>query len=176
MPPRDYLLLLGAAAGALAALVSNSVGVSFVGRPAQAVAAQGHPTLELFREVYQLVHERHVISPDDSKLIEGAIKGLMGELDPHSEYLNAQTFRTIQEEALAWISTAHNLPNILAFSALLDQAERAAAGRRRVLRKKLRKARTVAGEASPAPRRSGGTLLAYKVLWSPYMRGLTYQI
>ena len=30
------------------------------------------------------------------------------------------------EWQLAWISTAHNLPNIFAFSALLDQAERAA--------------------------------------------------
>ena len=37
------------------------------------------------------------------------------------------------EKPLAWISTAHNLPNIFAFSALLDQAERAAAGWRRGL-------------------------------------------
>ena len=100
MPPRDYLLLLGVAAGALSVLVSNPTGMSFVGRPAEAVAAEGYPTLELFREVYQLVHKRYVTSPDDSKLIEGAIKGLIRELDPHSEYLDAQTFRTIQEEAL----------------------------------------------------------------------------
>ena len=96
---RDYLLLLGAAAGALLVLVSNPASVSFVRRPAQAVAAEGRPALELFREVYQLAHERYVTSPDDSKLIEGAIKGLMRGLDPHSEYLDAQTFRTIQEEA-----------------------------------------------------------------------------
>jgi hypothetical protein len=44
---------------------------------------RGRPTLELFREV--LVHQRYVTSPDDSKLIEGAIKGLMRGLDPHSE-------------------------------------------------------------------------------------------
>jgi carboxyl-terminal processing protease len=100
MPPRDYSLLLGVAAGALFVLVSNPTGVSFVGRSTQAVAAEGHPTLELFRDVYQLVHERYVSSPDDSKLIEGAIKGLVRELDPHSEYLDAQTFRTMQEEAL----------------------------------------------------------------------------
>jgi carboxyl-terminal processing protease len=100
MSPRDYLLLLGVAAGALSMLVSNPAGVSFVGRPSQAVATEGDSTLELFREVYQLVHERYVISPDDSKLIEGAIKGLMRELDPHSEYLDVQTFRTAQEEAL----------------------------------------------------------------------------
>jgi carboxyl-terminal processing protease len=100
MPSRDYLLLLGMAAGALSVLVSNPTGVSFVGRPAQAAAAEGRPTVELFREVYQLVRDRYVTSPDDLKLIEGAIKGLMGELDPHSEYLDAQAFRTIQEEAL----------------------------------------------------------------------------
>jgi carboxyl-terminal processing protease len=97
---RDYLPLLGAAAGALCVLVSNPASVSFVSRPAQAVAAEGRPPLELFREVYQLVHERYVTSPDDSKLIEEAIKGLMRGLDPHSEYLDARTFRTIQEEAL----------------------------------------------------------------------------
>jgi carboxyl-terminal processing protease len=45
------------------------------------------------------VHQRYVTSPDDSKLIEGAIKGLMRELDPHSEYLDMQTFRTIEEHA-----------------------------------------------------------------------------
>jgi carboxyl-terminal processing protease len=100
MARRDYLLLLGAAAGALSALVSNPARVSFVNRPAHAMASEGRPTLELFREVYQLVHERSVTSPDDLKLIEGAIKGLMQGLDPHSEYLDAQTFRTIQQEAV----------------------------------------------------------------------------
>jgi carboxyl-terminal processing protease len=100
MARRDYLLLLGATAGALSVLVFNPARLSFVSRPAHAVAADGRPTLELFREVYQIVHERYFTSPDDSKLIEGAIKGLMRGLDPHSEYLDAQTFRTIQEEAL----------------------------------------------------------------------------
>jgi carboxyl-terminal processing protease len=100
MPLRDYSLLSGVAAGALSVLVSNPTGVLFVGRPALAVAAEGHPTLQLFRDIYQMVQERYVTAPDDSKLIEGAIKGLVRELDPHSEYLDAQTFRTVQEEAL----------------------------------------------------------------------------
>ena len=59
---RDYLLLLGAAAGALLVLVSNPASVSFVRRPAQAVAAEGRSALELFREVYQMVHEHYVTS------------------------------------------------------------------------------------------------------------------
>jgi carboxyl-terminal processing protease len=99
MPRVDYLLFLGAAAGAFCVLVSNPARVPFVSRSAQALAAGGRPPFELFREVYQVVHQRYVTSPDDSKLIEGAIKGLMRGLDPHSEYLDAQTFRTIQEEA-----------------------------------------------------------------------------
>jgi carboxyl-terminal processing protease len=99
MPRKDYLILLGAAAGALSVLVSNPARVSFVGSPAQAVATEGPPTPELFREVYQMVHEHYVTSPDDTRLIEGAIKGLMRGLDPHSEYLDAQTYRTMQEEA-----------------------------------------------------------------------------
>jgi hypothetical protein len=57
-------------------LVSDPARVPFVSRPAQALTAEGRP-IELFREVYQLVHQRYVTSPDDSKLIEGAIKGLM---------------------------------------------------------------------------------------------------
>ena len=94
----DYLLFLGAAAGTFCVLVSDPARVPFVSRPAQALTAEGRP-VELFREVYQLVHQRYVTSPDDSKLIEGAIKGLMRELDPHSEYLDMQTFRTIEEDA-----------------------------------------------------------------------------
>jgi carboxyl-terminal processing protease len=99
MPCRNYLLLLGAALGALSVLVSNPARVSFVSGPAPAVATEGSPALELFREVYQTVHDRYVTSPNDSKLIEGAIKGLMQGLDPHSDYLDAQTFREIREEA-----------------------------------------------------------------------------
>jgi carboxyl-terminal processing protease len=95
-----YFLFLGAAAGALSALALNPAGLSLIDGSAHAVATEGRPKPELFREIYQVVHERYVTPPDDSKLIEGAIKGLMWGLDPHSEYLDAQTSRTIQEEAL----------------------------------------------------------------------------
>jgi carboxyl-terminal processing protease len=100
MHQRDSLLLLGVAAGALFVLVSNPLRLSLGGSLSHAAAAEGPPTPELFREVYQLVHERYVDSPDEAKLIGGAIQGLMRELDPHSEYLDAQTFRTMQEDAL----------------------------------------------------------------------------
>jgi carboxyl-terminal processing protease len=95
---RMACFLLGAAGGALSALALNLAKLPLVDWVAQAVAAERRPP-ELFTEIYQVVHERYVSLPDDSKLIEGAIKGLMWGLDPHSEYLDAQTYRTVQEEA-----------------------------------------------------------------------------
>jgi len=86
---RMACFLLGAAGGALSALALNLAKLPLVDWAAQAVAAERRPIPELFTEIYQVVHERFVTLPDDSKLIEGAIKGLMWGLDPHSEYLDA---------------------------------------------------------------------------------------
>jgi carboxyl-terminal processing protease len=94
-----FFLFLGVAGGAFSALTLNPVSLSLFDWPAQALAAERHPIPELLTEIYQVVHERYATLPDDSKLIEGAIRGLMWELDPHSEYLDAQSFRTVQEEA-----------------------------------------------------------------------------
>jgi carboxyl-terminal processing protease len=95
-----YILFLGMAVGAFFALVFSQAYVSLVGGVSRAAAAEGRPALEQFREIYELVRQRHVTAPDDSKLIEGAIKGMLQGLDPHSEYLDAQSYRTVQEEAV----------------------------------------------------------------------------
>lgn len=96
-----YVLFLGVAMGALCALVLNQTYVSLTGGGvSRAAAAESRPELEQFREIYQLVRQRYVTPPDDSKLIQGAVKGLLQGLDPHSEYLDAQSYRTAQEEAL----------------------------------------------------------------------------
>jgi carboxyl-terminal processing protease len=100
MVRKAYIFLLGAAMGALPALALTQARVSIGDGSAQAAAAEGRPALDLFREIYQLVHERYVTLPDDFKLIDGAIGGLVRALDPHSEYLDAQSFRTVQEESL----------------------------------------------------------------------------
>src|SRR5262249_46466550 len=73
-----YFLFLGVAGGALSALALSSVSLSLFDWAAKAVAAEQRPTPGLFTEIYQVVHERYVTLPDDSKLIEGAIKGLVG--------------------------------------------------------------------------------------------------
>ena len=62
--------------------------------PAQPLYRQ----LDRFEEVLQRIRANYVDKPDDAKLIEGAIKGMLSELDPHSIYLNAQKFRDLRVE------------------------------------------------------------------------------
>lgn len=52
--------------------------------------------LDLFGDVLERVRSDYVESPDDSKLIEAAINGMLSGLDPHSSYLNPKNFRDMQ--------------------------------------------------------------------------------
>ncbi|MEM6648876.1 MAG: S41 family peptidase [Pseudomonadota bacterium] len=53
--------------------------------------------LDLFGEVFEQVHENYVSDPDDSLLIEGAIDGMLLNLDPHSSYLAPDDYTRMQE-------------------------------------------------------------------------------
>ena len=48
--------------------------------------------LDLFGDVLERVRNDYVEKPDDTKLIESAINGMLSSLDPHSAYLNAKHF------------------------------------------------------------------------------------
>ena len=54
--------------------------------------------LDLFGEVFEQVHENYVSVPEDKKMIEGAIDGMLSSLDPHSSYLSEDDFKTMQEQ------------------------------------------------------------------------------
>ena len=54
--------------------------------------------LDLFGEVFEQVHENYVVEPEDKKMIEGAIDGMLSSLDPHSSYLSEDDFKTMQEQ------------------------------------------------------------------------------
>ena len=54
--------------------------------------------LDLFGEVFEKVHEDYVEDPDDTKLVQGAISGMLRSLDPHSSYLPPDAFDTMQEQ------------------------------------------------------------------------------
>ena len=48
--------------------------------------------LNLFGEVYERVRSEYVEKISDKELIEAAINGMLQSLDPHSSYLNAESF------------------------------------------------------------------------------------
>jgi carboxyl-terminal processing protease len=51
----------------------------------------------VFAEVFNRVSEAYVEEIDDRTLLENAIKGMLSQLDPHSAYLDRETFSNLQE-------------------------------------------------------------------------------
>ena len=47
--------------------------------------------------MFERVRADYVEKPDDAKLVEGAINGMVSSLDPHSRYMNEQAWRDMQE-------------------------------------------------------------------------------
>lgn len=54
--------------------------------------------LKLFSEVLNLVEDQYVEPVDDKKLIQGAIKGMLQSLDPHSTYMTSDEYKELQVE------------------------------------------------------------------------------
>ena len=54
--------------------------------------------LNLFGEVLERMRSDYVEKPNDSKLIEAAINGMLTSLDPHSYYLNPRDLREMQAQ------------------------------------------------------------------------------
>ena len=46
--------------------------------------------------MFERVRADYVEKPDDSKLVEQAINGMLNGLDPHSSYMDPKTFRDMQ--------------------------------------------------------------------------------
>ncbi len=62
------------------------------------ISADTFRQLDLFGEVFEQVHENYVSEPDDASLIKGAVDGMLETLDPHSNYMTAEDFQTMQEQ------------------------------------------------------------------------------
>src|SRR5450755_3815310 len=89
------LLVVGAALGAAAVSVTSQTRL-FVGSPANAAAADTYRQLNLFGDVFERVRADYVEKPDDAKLVESAINGMLSGLDPHSSYMDGKSFRDMQ--------------------------------------------------------------------------------
>lgn len=58
--------------------------------------AETFKQLELFADVLARVRADYVVEVEDQDLMEDAINGMLQSLDPHSSYMNADTFRDMQ--------------------------------------------------------------------------------
>jgi carboxyl-terminal processing protease len=57
-----------------------------------------YKNLEVFSDVLSIVQQNYVENIDTQAAIEGAIKGLLSSLDPHSSYLKPDDFKELQVE------------------------------------------------------------------------------
>jgi carboxyl-terminal processing protease len=93
---KTFFILLGAIMGAALTVLATQPHVVSVALSAKAAASETYQQLSLFGEVFDQVRAEYVDRPDDSKLIESAINGMLGELDPHSGYIDSSSFGEMQ--------------------------------------------------------------------------------
>ncbi len=89
------LVLVGAALGASTMLVGTQTRL-FSSVSAHAAASDTYRSLNLFGDVFEKIRADYVEKPNDQKLIEAAINGMLSSLDPHSSYMDAKSFRDMQ--------------------------------------------------------------------------------
>src|SRR5262250_1181777 len=90
------LVFLGMAAGVGLTLLATQPHNIFLGSSAKAAASDTYRQLNLFGDVFERVRADYVEKPDDGKLVESAINGMLAGLDPHSSYMDPKSFRDMQ--------------------------------------------------------------------------------
>jgi carboxyl-terminal processing protease len=94
------LFLVGALVGAGLTVLVTQPGVMSVGLSAVAAAAPDtYQELSLFGDVFDRVRVDYVDKPDNLKLIEWALDGMLRELDPHSSYVDQASLDEMQRQS-----------------------------------------------------------------------------
>src|SRR5919107_993771 len=96
MMRKTSVILLSAATGAALTLFVTQPRSVLMGSSARAATSDTYRQLNLFGDVFERVRSDYVEKPDDSKLVESAISGMLAGLDPHSSYMDAKSFRDMQ--------------------------------------------------------------------------------
>src|SRR5690606_38219680 len=86
------LLFAGALMGASA--VSLVHGTSGIG--ANAAGSETYRQLAIFGDIFERVRAQYVTPPEEKKLVESAINGMLTSLDPHSSYLNPEAAKDMR--------------------------------------------------------------------------------
>jgi carboxyl-terminal processing protease len=95
---KNSLFLLGAAAGVCVTLLATGPGgARLVAVAKAATSTDTYSQLNLFGDVFERIRTDYVEKPDDAKLIEASINGMITALDPHSRYMNEKSWRDMQE-------------------------------------------------------------------------------
>jgi carboxyl-terminal processing protease len=95
---KNSVFFLGAVAGTcLTLLVTGPRGDLVVAAAKAAASPDTYSKLNLFGDVFERVRADYVEKPDDARLVEAAISGMVTSLDPHSRYMNDKAFREMQE-------------------------------------------------------------------------------
>jgi carboxyl-terminal processing protease len=89
---KSRVLIAGIVAGA------SIVALPLVAAIAMQGAGPAPSNLALFTGVIQLVRQNYVHPIGSDELIKDALKGMLGRLDPHSDYMDAQEFRESQAD------------------------------------------------------------------------------
>ncbi len=91
---KSFLLLI-----CLMLLVMVSVNVTLMGGDSAAKEDDiPYENIKKFTDVLSLVQKYYVEPVDSKKLIYGAIKGMLGDLDPHSSFMPPEVFKEMQVE------------------------------------------------------------------------------
>jgi carboxyl-terminal processing protease len=96
MMRKTSIFLLSAATGAALVLFVTQPRAVLMGSSASAATSDIYRELNLFGDVFERVRSDYVEKPDDGKLIEAAISGMIAGLDPYSSYMDAKSFRDMQ--------------------------------------------------------------------------------
>ena len=97
MMKRTSLFFLGALAGAVTAVVIVQPRI-LINATANAASSDIYKQLNLFGDVFEHVRDKYVEKPDEAKMIESAINGMLTSLDPHSAFLDIKNFRDMQTQ------------------------------------------------------------------------------
>ena len=89
--------------GALAAHAGTCAGGAILVPTATRRAAMEDGLLKVISPLDERIRENYVNELDQSKLVDAAIKGMIGVLDSHSIYFDATTFRDMQISVSNWV-------------------------------------------------------------------------